>query len=106
MTGFLLGLVFAAGVALLWAGAVSGVELRLGSVRLSSLVRQSELPLSPPLFLLTVFAAAVLAALLVWSLVDVPVLALAGAIGGAYGPVAWAGRRRERRLRERERAWP
>ena len=33
-------------------------------------------------------------------------LALAAAIGGGYAPVAWAGRRRERRLRERERAWP
>jgi tight adherence protein B len=70
------------------------------------LVRQSELPLSPPLFLLAVLAASALAALLVWSLVDVPVLALAAAIGGAYAPVAWVGRRRERRLRERERAWP
>jgi tight adherence protein B len=69
-------------------------------------VRQSELPLSPRLFLLGVLASAALAVLLVWSLVDVPVLALAGAIGGAYTPVSWAGRRRERRLRERERAWP
>jgi tight adherence protein B len=69
-------------------------------------MRQSELPLSPPLFVLVVLASAVLAALLAWSLVDVPVLALAGAIGGAYAPVAWAGRRREHRLRERERGWP
>jgi tight adherence protein B len=106
VTGFLLGLVFAAGVALLWAGAVSGADLRLGSGRLRRLVRHSELPLSPPLFLLAVLVLAGLAALLAWSLVDVPVLALAGAIGGAYAPVAWAGRRRERRLRERERAWP
>lgn len=106
MTGFLLGLVFGAGVALLWAGAVCGVELGAGSGRLSGLVRQSELPLSPPLFVLFVLVSAVLAALFVWSLVDVPVLVLAGAIGGAYAPVAWAGRRRERRLRERERAWP
>ncbi|MGH8982603.1 MAG: hypothetical protein ACRDY6_01855, partial [Acidimicrobiia bacterium] len=105
MTGFLLGLVFAAGVALLWAGAVCGTELRVGG-RLGASVRQSELPFSPPVFLLAVFASAVLAALLVWSLVDVPVLALAGAIGGAYAPVAWAERRRERRLREREHAWP
>ena len=105
MTGFLLGLVFASGVALLWAGAVCGTEFRVGG-RLGASVRRSELPFSPPLFLLAVLASAVLAALLVWSLVDVPVLALAGAIGGAYAPLAWAGRRRERRLRERERAWP
>lgn len=106
MTGFGLGLVFAAGVALLWAGAVHGIEPRLGVGCVNRLVLQSNLALSPPLFLLTVIAAATFAALLVWSLVDVPVLALAAAIGGAYGPVAWVGRRRERRLRERERAWP
>jgi tight adherence protein B len=106
VTGFLLGLVFAGGVALLWAGAVCGAELRLGSGRLTGLVRQSELPLSAPLFLLAVLASAALAALLAWSFVNVPVLAFAGAIGGAYAPIAWAGRRRGRRLRERERAWP
>jgi len=106
VTGFLLGLVFAAGVALVWAGAVCGTELRAGSGRLSGLVRQGELPLSPLVFLLAVLVSAALATLLVWSLVDVPVLALAGAIGGAYAPVAWAVRKRERRLRERERAWP
>ena len=106
MTGFLLGLVFAGGVALLWAGAVCGVEPRVRSRRLTSLVRESELPLSPPLFLFTVLAAATLAALLVWSLVDVPVFALGGAFAGADMPVAWAGRRRARRMEARERAWP
>jgi tight adherence protein B len=106
VTGFALGIVFAAGVALLWAGAACGVEPRLDFGRVNRLVRQSDLPLSPPLFVLAVATAAALAALLVWSLVDVAVLALAAAIGGAYAPVAWAGRRRERRLRERERAWP
>ncbi len=106
MTGFLLGLVFAGGVALFWAGAVCGVEPRVRFARLTGLVRQSELPLSPSLFLITVFASAALAALLVWSFVDVPVLALGGAIAGAYTPVAWAGRRRGRRQGERERAWP
>ena len=50
MTGFLLGLVFGGGVAIVWAGAVCGVELPVGSARLTNLVRQSELPLSPPLF--------------------------------------------------------
>jgi tight adherence protein B len=106
VTGFLLGLVFAAGVALVWAGAACGMELRAGSGRLTGLVRQGELPLSPPIFVLAVLASALFAALVVWSLVDVPVLALAGAIGGGYAPVLWAGRKRERRLRERERAWP
>ena len=106
MTGFLLGLVFAAGVALVWAGVVSGVEIQLGIGRFGRLVHQSELPLSLPLFLMVVLASAAIAAVLVWSLVDVPVLALAGAIAGAYAPVAWAARRRARRQRERERAWP
>jgi tight adherence protein B len=106
VTGFLLGLVFAAGVALVWAGVVSGVEIQLGIGRFGRLLRQSELPLSPPLFLMVVFSSAAIAAVLVWSLVDVPVLALAGAIAGAYAPVAWAARRRARRQRERERAWP
>ena len=46
MTGFVLGLVFAAGVALFWAGAIHGIEPRLGRGRLNRLVRQSELPLS------------------------------------------------------------
>jgi tight adherence protein B len=106
VTGFLLGLVFAAGVALLWAGPVCGVAMRRPERRSGGIARRRELPLSPPLFLLAVVAATVLAATLVWSLVDVPVLALAAAIGGGYAPVAWAGRWRERRLRERERAWP
>jgi tight adherence protein B len=106
VTGFLLGLVFAAGVAFLWAGAVCGADVRLGSLNVGRFVRQSELPLSPPFFLLLVVASAALAAWLAWSLVDVPVLALAGAIGGAYAPFVWAGGRRGRRQRERERAWP
>jgi tight adherence protein B len=106
VTGFLLGLVFAAGIALLWAGTVCGVDVRPGSTRLSGIARRREFPLSLPLFLLAVVAAAALAGTLVWSLVDVPVLALAAAIGGGYAPVVWAERWRERRLREREQAWP
>ena len=47
MTGFL-GLVFAAGVALLWAG-VCGADVRLGARGLGRFARQSELPLSPSL---------------------------------------------------------
>ncbi len=106
MTGFMLGFVFATGVALLWAGTVCGTELRFGSKRLSGLMRRGDLPLNPPIFVLTVLASAVAVATLVWSLVDLPVLAFAGAIGGAYAPLAWSGRRRSRRLRDREQAWP
>jgi tight adherence protein B len=106
VTGFLLGLVFATGVALVWAGAVCGVQFRSGSGRVGGLLRQTDLPLRPPLFVVAVLISAVLAAVVVWSLVDVPVLAFAAAIGGGYVVVAWAGRWRDRRVRERERAWP
>jgi tight adherence protein B len=106
VTGLLLALVFAAGVALLWAGAVIGAELPLARDGLLGRRRRAELPLSPPLFLLAVLGSAGVAAVLVWLLIDVPVLAIAGAIGGGYAPVVWANGRRERRVRERERAWP
>ncbi len=106
MTGFVLGLVFAAGVALLWAGAVHRVELPAGGAGLRRLVRESELPCSPPLFVVLVVSTAFLAGLVVWSLTGVPVLGLAAVVGAGCAPFAWAGRRRERRLRERERAWP
>ena len=46
MTGFLLGLVFAAGVALVWIGAVVGVRASLPSARarLGALLDAAELP--------------------------------------------------------------
>lgn len=106
MTGFLLGLGFGAGVALIWAGAVCDLELHLERVGLSRRLRRADLPVSPPLFLLAVVGTGGLAAMLVWSLIDVPVLAIAGAIASGWAPLAWAGARRDRHLRERERAWP
>ena len=106
MTGFLLGLIFATGVALVWAGAVCQVELTARTRRFPGWLRRSDLPVSAPVFVLIVLSCGVLALFVVWSLVDVPLLALAAATGGAYAPVAWVGRRRERRARERERAWP
>jgi tight adherence protein B len=106
--GVLFALCFAAGVGLLVVGlAREGPEfgdLRRWGRRL--LGRRAGMPL-PPLQLAAVTGlAALLAGLLVWSLVAVPVLALAGALAGAYAPLAWARRARERALRERERAWP
>jgi tight adherence protein B len=49
---------------------------------------------------------ALLGGLVVWSLLSVPILALAGAAAGGYAPLAWERRGRERARRERERGWP
>jgi tight adherence protein B len=106
VTGFLLGLGFGAGVAFIWAGLVCGLEVQLARVSLSGRLRKADLPVSPPLLLLAIVTSGALAAMLAWSLIDVPVLAIAGAIAGGYAPVAWVGARQDRRLRERERAWP
>ena len=106
MTGFLLGLIFAVGVALFWAGAVCQVEPTARIRRLRGWLHRSDLPVSAPVFVLIVLGCGGLALFVVWSLVDVPLLALAAATGGAYAPVACVGRRREGRARERERAWP
>ena len=104
MTGFLLGLV-RGGRRLPWAGAVCGADVRLGSVNLRRFVRQSELPLSPPSSCSgRRLGGARCSARLVAR--RRPRARARGAIGGAYAPFVWAGGRRGRRLRERERAWP
>ncbi len=107
VTGFLLGLVFAGGVALIWAGR----GLRRGRATRSGAPQRSRAPIAsahqPASFRCSLWSRLRRSrGVVVWSLVGVPVLAFACAIGGAYAPFAWAGRRRERRLRERERAWP
>jgi tight adherence protein B len=105
--GVLLGLCFAAGVGLLIIGlARESQEVDFGRWRERLFVRRPSLPLAlAPLGGLSVVLA-LIAALLVWSLVGVPALALAAAVAGAYAPVAWARRQGERARRERERAWP
>lgn len=101
----LLALVFAAGVALLWAAAVCGCELpSLSGPRLRGPL--ADAPIPALLFLCLAAISAALVGAVVWSIVTVPILALAGALAGGYAPLAWLGRRRERRQRERERGWP
>ncbi len=109
MTGFLLGLIFAAGIALLWLGTVVRVRVSLPSARaarLAALLNEAGLAWPPVLFVVAVVVCGLLAGLLVWWIVDVPAVIVAGVLGGASGPVAWARRRRERLRLERERAWP
>jgi tight adherence protein B len=105
--GVLLALCFAAGVGLLVVGlAREPEEVDFGRWRERLFVRRPSLPLAlAPLGGLSVVLA-LIAALLVWSLVGVPALALAAGVAGAYAPVAWARRAGERARRERERAWP
>lgn len=107
MIGLLLALCFAAGVGLLVVGLAREprpVEIGVLSERLFA--RRESLPLAPaPLGGLSA-GLALVAAFLVWSLVGVPVLALAAAVAGAYLPLAWARRSAERARIERERAWP
>jgi len=105
--GVLLALCFAAGVGLLVVGlAREPQEFDVARWRERLFGRRPSLPLAlAPLVGLSVVLA-LIAALLVWSLVGVPALALAAAVAGAYAPVAWARRAGERARRERERAWP
>ena len=107
MTGFLLGLVFAAGVALLWAGAVCGAELR-ARIRASERSGASERVAAQPASLRARLCSPRRCSPRCSSgrSSTFPCSRSPAAIGGAYAPLAWAGRRRERRLRERERAWP
>jgi tight adherence protein B len=109
VTGFLLGVIFAAGVALLWLGAVLGVRLSLVPTRtawLGALLDGAELPWPPVVFAAGVGVCGVLAGLLVLWIVDVPAVVVAAVLGGGSAPIAWARRRRERVRLERERAWP
>jgi tight adherence protein B len=105
--GALLALCFAAGVGSLVVGLGREPQpFEIGSRSRRLFARRESLPLAPAPLAGLCALLALIAALLVWSLVGVPVLALAGAAAGAYAPRAWARRAAERARRGRERAWP
>ena len=107
MIGALLALCFAAGIGLLVVGLAREPEgIDFTGLRQRLFRRRQSMPLADaPLGGLSA-GLALFAALLVWSLVGVPVIALAAAVAGAYAPIAWARRSADRARRERERAWP
>jgi tight adherence protein B len=107
VTAVLLALCFGAGVGLLLLG-LSGRQFHapLGAFNLRQRLSIERLGVRPSMFVVLVVGGALLGWLLAWSLAQVPILALAAASAGGYAPFAWAGRRRERSARERERAWP
>jgi hypothetical protein len=105
--GALLAVCFAAGVGLLVLGLAREPQpLEIGAWSTQLFARRERFPLAPAPLAGLAAVLALVAALLVWSLVAVPVLALAAAVAGAYAPVTWARRAGERARRERERAWP
>lgn len=106
MSGFLLGFLFASGVACVWLGAVAQVRLPTPSGRIDSLLRDAGAELSPLRLLALAGFAAFGAAALAWLLARMPLLTLLALAGGAYAPFAWLGSRRARRRRGSERAWP
>lgn len=106
MTGPLLALLFAAGVALVWAGAVCQASLAGVASPIRGRLSKADLPLSAPLFLLLVSGAALVGGVAAWWLIGIPILTILSSLAGAYLPLAWAHSRREQRRRERERAWP
>ena len=106
---FLLALMFASGVGLVWFGAVVGVQPSLPTgrfMRISVLLKEAGLGVSPYAFTAAVVGCSVAAGLLVWWIVALPAAAFAGVLAGGIAPVAWVRSRREQRRRERERAWP
>jgi tight adherence protein B len=105
--GVLLAFCFAAGVGLLVVGlAREPQRVEAASLSKRLFARRESLPLAPAPLGGLAAVLALIAALLVWSLVGVPVLVLAAAVAGAYAPLAWARRAGERARNERERAWP
>jgi tight adherence protein B len=104
MTGFLLGLLFAGGVGIIWAGVTHTEASRDSAVQ--RFIKRHRRSIPTPRFAAVGVAAAFVLGGLAWSLARMPVLAVVAALAGAYAPVALELHRRERARRERERAWP
>ena len=95
---------FAAGVGLVWFGALTDLPARtLRRLRAVTGVAVSELALRVGLPALVL---ALLCALVAWRLLGVPALALLAAVAGGYAPVLVRRGRVERQGREREQGWP
>jgi tight adherence protein B len=105
MTGFLLGLLFAAGVGIVWAGLTRS-EDAAGDDALRRFIEAHRRSIPTPRFAALGIVGAVVLGALAWSLARMPMLAVVGALGGAYAPVALDLHRREARRRARERGWP
>lgn len=105
---FLLALVFASGVGCVWLGVVldARVSLPAPPVRLVALLDAAGIRISVYVFVAAIVACGLVVGLLAWWIVGVPAVTVAAVIGGVCAPVAWARTRRERGMRERERAWP
>lgn len=103
MSGAVGAVLFAAGVGLVWFGALTDLPERAARLRRVAGAATADIVLRVGL---PALALAVLLGLVVWYLVGVPVLALLGALGGGYAPVVVRKKRAARRRRERERAWP
>lgn len=106
MTGLLLGLCFATGIALLWLSITTDIALPSVGGRVRSLGRAVGVDVAVSGLIVGSMVAGMLAGLLAWLTVGVPVLGLATGVGGGYAPWWWLRRRREQRRLERERAWP
>jgi len=106
--GFLLAVMFATGVACVWFGAVLDVRLSLPALpaRMVALLDAAGIEVSAYAFTAAIIACGLVVGLLAWWIVEVPAVTVAGMIGGVCVPIAWARSQRERRARERERAWP
>jgi tight adherence protein B len=109
VTGFLLGLCFAAGIALLLLGDRTAVAWSWSSRaddEVRDLLRDAGVAWRPLALAGACAAAGLVAALVAVVVSGLPVLVLVCACAGAVGPIAWLRGRREQRGRERERAWP
>jgi tight adherence protein B len=105
---FLLAVMFAAGIACVWFGAVLDVRLSppRPPARVVALLNASGIEVSAYAFMAAIIACGLVVGLLAWWIVEVPAVTVAGVIAGVCAPIAWARSQRERRARERERAWP
>src|SRR5919204_6951384 len=105
MTGFLLGLLFAVGVGIIWAGLTRSDDATADGA-LHRLIDAHRRSIPTPGFAALGVAGAFVLGALAWSLGRMPMLAVVGALAGAYAPIALDVRRREAGRRARERAWP